>query len=575
MQSFSAFRSKCSNAKYANLLIFATFAFSIFLQCVFCVWLTFHSLPISSICRDPLYFWLFYIPKITVALFFASGIFLFKRKYWAIYFSVLFDIWILAYVICFRSIGTLDGHTIFLIKFLHGFESSIGMYLTADLLLLLIPPILTTAAIILFDNRRREWRWAIAPLILSIVADVCWTNISAKAYLRGKEFYLSSFSNNFRNLYLFRFDSYSHDASVLHSFVTSMKELVTIPFENEEPYKMAGEEIAAASLFVRNDSSEVKPNKKVILITVESLENWAITPQTMPNLYHFIENHNIIWAQRVKKQTFAGNSADGQFIFNTGLLPISRGAVVNDFYQNEFPSISDCYTNTAMIQPGLLAVWNQGFMNIAYHIDKAYENKYEMDQTTFQILDSIVGEHDYIMAITMASHSPFRDFADYSSLSLPTDMPENMRNYLRCLNYTDSCWGNFLNRIDTDTALANTVVCFMGDHTIFDPVMRAEFQEYCDAKGLDFKPSEAYTAIVAYSPDLTEQHTISEETYQMDAYPTILHLIGAENYYWRGFGANLLDSTACHHHTLSEEDAYILSDKMIRSDYFRNYLGKE
>jgi phosphoglycerol transferase MdoB-like AlkP superfamily enzyme len=154
-------------------------------------------------------------------------------------------------------------------------------------------------------------------------------------------------------------------------------------------------------------------------------------------------------------------------------------------------------------------------------------------------------------------------------------MDQNMRNYLRCLNYTDSCWGNFLSRFDTDSTLANTVVCFMGDHTILDPMMRAEFQEYCEAKGLDFKPSEAYTAIVAYSPDLTEQHTISEETYQMDAYPTILYLIGAENYYWRGFGANLLDSTACHHRTLSEEDAYILSDKMIRSDYFRTTLGKE
>lgn len=117
MQSFSAFRSKCGHAKCANTLIFTTFAFSIFLQCVLGVWLTYHNLPISSLWRDPSHFWLFYIPKFAISIFFASGIFLFKRKYWAIYFSILFDIWILAYVICFRSIGTLDGHTIFLIKF--------------------------------------------------------------------------------------------------------------------------------------------------------------------------------------------------------------------------------------------------------------------------------------------------------------------------------------------------------------------------------------------------------------------------------------------------------------------------
>lgn len=413
MQSFSVFRSKCSNAKCANLLIFSTFAFSIFLQCVLCVWFTFRSLPISSLWRAPSHFWLFYIPKIAVALFFASGIFLFKRKYWVIYFSILFDIWILAYIICFRSIGTLDGHTIFLIKFLHGFESSIGMYLTADLFLLLIPPLLTTAVVILFDNRRCEWRWAITPTILSILVDVCWTNAFAKTSLGGEEFYLSSFSTNFQNLYRFSRATYIRDSSVLHSFVVSVGEFLTIPFE--KPYKMTDEEIAAAQFFLQKDRSEVQPSKKVVLIIVESLENWAITPLVMPNLYHFIENHNTIWAQRVKKQTLASNSGDGQFIFNTGLLPVSRGAVVNDFYQNEFPSISDCYTNSAMIQSGLLGVWNQGFMNIAYHIDKSYVNKYEIDQITFQILDSVVGKHDYIMAITIASHSPFRTFAPYSS----------------------------------------------------------------------------------------------------------------------------------------------------------------
>lgn len=59
----------------------------------------------------------------------------------------------------------------------------------------------------------------------------------------------------------------------------------------------------------------------------------------------------------------------------------------------------------------------------------------------------------------------------------------------------------------------------------------------------------------------------------MDIYPTILHLIGCDDYYWRGFGVNLLDSAAHHNRPISPDEASVLSDKMIRADYFRDYLN--
>jgi hypothetical protein len=54
----------------------------------------------------------------------------------------------------------------------------------------------------------------------------------------------------------------------------------------------------------------------------------------------------------------------------------------------------------------------------------------------------------------------------------------------------------------------------------------------------------------------------------MDIYPTIMHLIGCENYYWKGLGINVMDSTARRNRPITEEDAYELSDKLIRSNYF-------
>ena len=52
----------------------------------------------------------------------------------------------------------------------------------------------------------------------------------------------------------------------------------------------------------------------------------------------------------------------------------------------------------------------------------------------------------------------------------------------------------------------------------------------------------------------------------MDIYPTYRTLVGAGDARWRGFGINLMDSTQ--KRALPEKDAYRLSDKMIRNDYF-------
>lgn len=511
-----------------------------------------------------------------MALLLGSFVFLFRRKYWTIYASVFISIWILAEVIYYRSTRVfITVESFALLKELRGFESSIGMYLTPDLLLLLLPTLLLVGGIVLFDNRNWSLRAFFPALLCSMGLDMAAANIVARQiYPDEKQFYFSCFQTNYCSS-LFPWNPTIcavQYVSVLHSFYYTAVRLLCKPFE--QPVTLSGADINAIQAFCDTVWTPVTPSHPLVLILVESLEDWAVRPDITPNLYRFVHNHNVVYATRTKSQTLAGNSADGQMIYNTGLLPIRDDVVVNSYSQNLFPSLSDMYRTTAMIQPGELGVWNQYTMNIAYGIDTAYTVPSSLDEQSFQVLNSIIGQYDYILVITIASHSPFVACSHFSSLSLPDDMPANMRNYLLCMNYTDSCWGDFLQRIDTDSVLHNSVVCFMGDHIIFDPIMRKEFQDYCDRAGLDYQPQEAYTAFVAYSPDLTEKTIINEVTYQMDAYPTIRHLIGADSYYWKGFGIDLSDTTHTMARPINEQDAYIVSDKIIRANYFKDYFTK-
>lgn len=548
-----------------------------FLQCVLFSWLAFHNVAVSSLWKNPFYFISFYLPKFSIALLIGSFVFLFRRKYWTIYASVIINLWIVAEVVYYRSTRVfITADSFALLKELHGFESSIGMYLTPDLLLLLLPTLLVVCSVVLFDNRTRSLRAFVPVLICSAGLDIAACNVVARQiYPDEKHWYFSCFQTDYcSSLFLWSpTECAVRFVSVLHSFYYTTVRLVCKPFE--KPVALTEADLKEIQVFCDTTYTAVSPSRSLVLILVESMEGWAIRPDITPNLYHFVKNHNVVYATHTKSQTLAGNSADGQMLYNTGLLPLQQGVVVNSYSQNVFPSLSDMYRRTTMIQPGELGVWNQYTMNIAYGIDTAYSIPSSLDEQSFQRLNSLAGQYDYILTITIASHTPFLACSHYSSLALPEDMPANMRNYLLCLNYTDSCWGSFLQRIDTDSVLHNSVVCFMGDHIIFDPIMRGESQSYCDSKGLDFQPQEAYTAFVAYSPELTQSVVIEEPTYQMDAYPTILHLTGADDYYWRGFGVNLTDTAALHHRPISEQDAYILSDKLIRANYFKEYVSEE
>ena len=578
---FQKIKSYLFKGNRAQWCIFALFALTIFLQCCLFHWLAFHSILISSLWKNPMAFWAFYLPKISISLFIASFVFLFKRKGWTIVVSILISIWIIAELIYFRANRILlDAQSFTLISNMDGFWSSVPMYMYASDFILLLPNLIVILGFILFASKKRSTLSAIAIIGFALLTNIVGCLATRYVYdilykLPHDENYFNPFSDKaVGELFGFTSLEYAKNTSVVHAFIYDTKKLIQLPFESTS-YTMTDEDKKQLKPFINTYVSSITPNRNSILIIVESLETWAVRPDIMPNLHKFIEEHNIIWAQHVESQTKGGTSSDGQFIFNTGLLPIQHGAVCKRYPHNTFPSLSALYEDAALVQPGDLSVWNQKYMSDSYHIDTNYLSPQSLDHVTFSILDSIYTIHPYCMAITMATHSPFLACSKMAKLDLPYDMPENMANYLRCMHYSDSCWGDFLNKVDNDSILQNATICFMGDHIIFDPNMRSTFAAYCADNQLDYDVNSAHTAIITYSPNIDQKYIVSEITYQMDAYPTILHLIGCEDYYWKGFGVNLLDSVARNNRPISEQEAFILSDKLIRANCFESYTKEK
>ena len=98
--------------------------------------------------------------------------------------------------------------------------------------------------------------------------------------------------------------------------------------------------------------------------------------------------------------------------------------------------------------------------------------------------------------------------------------------------------------------------------------MLPDFMDYATQRNLSIASGENYCPLIIYSPQIKGNIQVDELCYQMDVFLTILHLIGCEDYYWKGFGVNLLDSVARNNRPITEQEAFVLSDKVIRANYF-------
>lgn len=570
LQKINSFLSKDNHAQWC---VFFLFAFTIFIKCILFHWECFHSILISSLWHAPAEFFSFWCPKIAVALFFASFVFLFKRSWWTIVFSLVFDTWILANLIYYRSNAAfLDVFALSMAGNMDGFWSSVWFYCTWNDSIYYNISILYALLLIPLPMMIRNWKYALTSVIISYCISLGGLFSMTRRWGEnmGTMFYNPIGLSMRTTLSSLSYNDHVKDFTLLHSVgfiiedeIENLKARNLISNENIDKSEL--------SAFIQVDTTNITFQTPLILILVESMENWGVSEVSTPYLYAFMQKHPCLHATKISKQTKGGTSADGQMILNTGLLPISQGAACFRFPTNKYPSIGECCEGKSVtILPHEIGVWNQQYMSHAYAYDTTFIRN-EDDSLLFQTtLDCLLEGYQMIQIITMSSHSPFQYGASRSHLKVPQEMPAYMSDYLKSIHYMDAGLQVLLSQIETDSILSNTTIVITGDHTIFPDDMRKEYASICHANNLNFHIEEAFVPLIIFSPQIEENIQVTDTCYQMDIYPTIMHLIGCEDYYWKGFGVNLLDSVARHNRPISEQEAYELSDKLIRSNYFAN-----
>lgn len=523
--------------------------------------------------------------RIAPVLLLAAVSFLTRRKYWTIFANLLLDCWLIANLIYYKANGIFFSFDMmFMLDNMSGFWLSIRPFLTWSVFSF---PIITLLYVVLMSCfqlwKSPSNRLYILAIIVMLLSGIMLMHNNKRiniGYGCEEAKYFTYHVFNKKLLWENTGNLYVRNQSII-SWLPAMLTFQLIQQLDGDRKTFTDADIRQVHNLMRHGKTDM-PSKNLILILVESLESWALQPVVgysyTPHLAQLRAANHVLSCGYICSQIKYGVSADGQMLVVSGMLPIDAGATCRLFGTNEYPSYASLYPVSAIMNPSI-GTWEQATMTKSYRFQQLMEPKADESWGDKEVINHLMNwclQQDTTfcaLGITVTSHVPFL-FGKEHVIYRSDDMPEIMSSYLNCLHYTDSCIGAVVDMVMNSPLAENTTIVITGDHTIFQTESAySELNTYANANNIDFYTGHNFTPLIIYSPEIEGNIQVTDTCYQMDIFPTILHLIGAEDYYWHGFGVNLLDSAARNNRPCTEQEAYRLSDLMIRSDYFRTYMG--
>ena len=358
--------------------------------------------------------------------------------------------------------------------------------------------------------------------------------------------------------------------------------------------------IASTPKGENNDIDSLNVNKNLILVMAESLSSWVIDfkidgNEVTPTLNSFFHDNEAFAIRNVLSQVTNGRTSDGHFIYNTGLLPCRSTQTVIHFGDVPYPSIAKALKTKGYYAFNILSdditFWNQATTSRSYGFDKTYEkgnyskgNKVPMNKFDSVILPAAINYFKtskspfYAMAVTLSMHSPWRMIDDSPQWIKDAQLKDEVKKYLSVAHFFDSQLKNFIDQLKENRLYDNSVVVIASDH-----------EGLCRHVGdgrEKLEPGDRFIPVVILNSGVNTKH--NDVVGQIDIFPTILDVMGADEYEWKGIGHSLLrekvssavtsdgvvvgDSTSA----LSprQKEAWNISNAIILSRYFDNAKGK-
>lgn len=342
-----------------------------------------------------------------------------------------------------------------------------------------------------------------------------------------------------------------------------------------------------------NKYTDVFKGKNVIVIHAESIQNFLLDTKIngvdiTPNLKR-LANEGLYFSNFYAQES-VGTSSDSEFTFNTSLLPASSGTVFVSYWDREFVTtpklLKEQNYYTFSMHANKPNFWNREVMHEKLGYDKfySYTNDYDIkdedvlglglnDKSFFsQSADKIKKidekyDNWYGVLIMLTNHTPFTALEGQETLDLTYKYTKTneqgqkeevvndylkdtiLGRYFETAHYADAAIGEFVNKLDSEGLLDDTVLVIYGDHDAkikrseydyyynYDPetddILDEDDPEYEEFTKYDYELNRKVPFII-WTKDKEINKEITDVMGMYDVLPTLGNMLGIHSEYALG-----------------------------------------
>lgn len=344
-----------------------------------------------------------------------------------------------------------------------------------------------------------------------------------------------------------------------------------------------------------NEYTNIFEGKNVILIHGESMMRNAMDLsfngiEVTPTLNRLAKQG--MFFSNFYSQVSVGTSSDSELTYNTSLMPTKSGTAFVSYSDRTYISTPKLLKEkgyyTFSMHANNADFWNRRAMHKSLGYDRFYSKtdyKVTKDNTiglglsdkeffkqSVAKIKKINEQHDkwYGLTIMLSNHTPFSDvekYGDYSvdiketvtkedgtteEVTYPYMEGTKLGNYFKSLHYADSALGEFIDELDAEGLLDNTIIVLYGDHDARLP--RADYNklynynmethEFLSEDDPNYKEYDSFqyeigrrVPFIIWSKDMEGTKLNQEVTNVMGMYdvmPTLGNMLGFNNKYALG-----------------------------------------
>lgn len=352
----------------------------------------------------------------------------------------------------------------------------------------------------------------------------------------------------------------AHGIDIYNEITNTIDRHSALPQEKETAIKTF---IESNSTIKTNKLSGTAKGKNLIMIQVEALQQFVINQkiegqEITPNLNKWLKKS--AYFNNFFYQISSGGTSDAEFMTNNSLYPSASGAAYYMYSGNEFNSLGTSFKaegySTAALHGFKSTFWNRNVMYNAEGFDKFYSDKdYNIDSTVglglsdksflTQSVDKLkeLQSPYYAFLITLSSHFPFDDQSGYGDFNVGKFNNTLIGNYIRGIHYTDKALGDFLDTLDKEGILKDSIVVLYGDHNAIPKENEQELADFMNIKDMnDLQWSMLQKVpMMIHFPDDKNAGTYNKFAGDMDVYPTLKNLFSLKG--GETLGKDLFNST--------------------------------